>query len=230
VKDGGGDIPGIRLTKNDLQKAADEAREQFPHIIIRIIRVNELNKYYPLYDDRSAARRELRDALYDQKLAELVISRYSIEEQNNYMRDGAEDDKTLERLLEPVRKFYRAVLIAEMPKEIASEIWQRAGSWSAAMTLARHEPLSPKKKLEAQTYYAATNASVEHLPGKMLNKLSPGSLEQLNQLCELARELRRPPQPHELPEKFLKNLKNRLYAEGCAPNTLLKRAGIDYFR
>jgi hypothetical protein len=225
-----GDILGDRLLKNALRKTADEAREQYSHIIIRIIRVNELYKYYPLYDDRTTARHELRDALGDSEIVELVLSHFMSEEQKRYIRDGANTDRILAQLLTPIRKFPRAMLMAELPEKAAGEIWRRAGSWHGAMELAGHNPLRPKEKLAVQKFYAATNASVYNLPAKMLNKLSPLSLDELTRLCELSRKLRRPPQPHELPDKFLRTLKARMHSEGVSPNTVLLRAGIDYSR
>jgi hypothetical protein len=215
------------LPDDELIAAAARAREHYSQYIIRILRVNELRLYYPLFPEKDRALAAFRDAMGDKTIANRVIEYFAKAEQSCYILEGAEDSEELASAMEVLRGKLNPPLMVELPEETVRIIWQRAGSWTGAMKLAGLDPLTTKMRREAQVRYAAANASIEHLPGRIRRGLSDEMLDTLARVCAIARKLKRPLTSRDLSENFLKEVRRQLHAQGCTLNTVLKRLGVE---
>jgi hypothetical protein len=225
---GGVKSPDAALPESELAALAEEALLKYPQLIFKIVLSKELHGYYPSYAEKDRALQAFRGAMGDSAVAKQVLNYFDKAEKDRYIRKGAREDRELAELIKLLRGKREIPLMAELPYSAAYELWRRAGSWTGALTLAGIEPLRERLRLKALRRYAAVNASAANLPGNMRGKLSEETLDMLSRLCAVARRLRRAPSPRELPEGLLRNLRKRIRSEGCSPNTVLSRAGVEY--
>jgi hypothetical protein len=224
----GGKSPDAALTEGELAVLAEDALRKYPQLVFKIVLSKELHGYYPSYAAKDEALQSLRNAVGDKVAVKQLLDYFDKAEKDRYVRPGARDDRELTETLKLLRGTRETPLMAELPYSAAYELWRRAGSWTGALTLAGLVPLRERLRIKALRRYAAANASAAHLPGNMRSKLSDETMGMLAQLCAAARRLRRAPSPRELPEGFLKTLRKRIRSEGCSPNTVLSRAGVEY--
>ncbi|MDR2615462.1 MAG: hypothetical protein LBC28_02675 [Oscillospiraceae bacterium] len=140
------------------QALAENARRRCGRSIFVILRADEL-AFTQLAAERARAYAELHETLSNKFAVDIVLAYFNAAEQDRYIRDGAEDDAELTRAIETLRKMDTAPLMIDLPDETAYELWNRAGSWAGALTLAGLEPLDETRRREAAELYAATHES-----------------------------------------------------------------------
>jgi hypothetical protein len=150
------------------------------------------------------------------------VAYFKAAEESRYIRDGAGDDAELARAIETLRKMDTTPLMIDLPDETAYELWNRAGSWAGALTLAGLEPLDEARRHEAAKLYSITHASPKRISKKFLPQISKETYKMLEQACELARRLERCPTKDELP----KELSAKLRADNCEPEAIFRQMGL----
>ena len=182
------------------------------------------SRYQPAAAEYYAAHKAIGDILQNQASVDCLLENITDLETKCNIRICAYEDSELDKALEVFRGMYNAPLIADIEESTAHKIWELAGSWTGAITLAGLDLLTEKNGLaEAVEHYAAAHASTELLPEAERKKLDETAQSTLESICESARSEMRYAQLHEwqMAKDSLKQCGLRVYDVFVAIGLLL---------
>jgi len=139
--------------------------------VFRLLRFYELVDYYPLFVERDNEYDILRSCVRDETTAELLLWYFRQAESRAALCDGilsgGEPPTVLfDELRTIAEKHGRTPLMAELPEQLAFDIWRQCGTWTGALQLAGMTALDNDARGMAREKYRYANASPKLIRGK----------------------------------------------------------------
>ena len=161
---------------------------EYAKYVFRSISLRELSEFPPAQREQVIADNELNKLFGDGRLARQVLDFHTLCEKHRVLREGAEDSEDLPGLLEILRAWESAPLVAELPFNGALAFWKLAGSWMGALTLAGLEPHNSTAHKFAKKRYLLANMRADALSEKIKKMLTATDLAELDGIFEKARK------------------------------------------
>jgi hypothetical protein len=177
----------LRLSEAEINLLLRAMFRECARHIFAFLRASEFTGWRPAEREAQASYAALSRMLACAEFANQILKHCVQNEYHAYIHDGAEDDERFIEVSEVLRGFDYAPLIAEVPENAAFTLWFIVGSWSGAAELCGLELLPKEQKQRRAKLYATSHASPEFLPERVLAKLPPERLAQLQELCEEVR-------------------------------------------
>ncbi|MDR0818374.1 MAG: hypothetical protein LBN43_02225 [Oscillospiraceae bacterium] len=178
------DIP---LSEIELNFLLECMAQKIAGCVFKILSISELGDYMPLREQFERAYRQLVEIMACVDLADQILAYYVQAERRVRIFDDADKDELFLQAAETLRGMTSAPLMLEFPERIAFALWNRAGSWSGAMTLVGLEPLNEYSRNLAAMKYIINRASPYLLGEETLRKLPPETIKLLEEICNSAR-------------------------------------------
>jgi len=163
--------------------------------VFRVLRCNELGRYYPFFEERDGELRYLNNECREPMSGEFAMWYFMHAEGRAARHDDILNGEniptdSLELLREISDKLEHTPIMAEVPEKLAFELWLKCGTWSGVLAAAGLSLLEYDTIDQIRHRFGIDNVSVELVRGKYRQRMmeTENGVEAIEKVCSYVRE------------------------------------------